>query len=370
VPSLRERLDRELGALSAQSRLREPTAARGLDFASNDYLGFASHRALAAAVQDALARGVPVGAGGSRLLRGNHPEHEALEAEAAPFFGAERAVYFGSGFDANLALFSTLPTRHGAVILDERVHASVKEGARAGFARKLASRHNDPASFDALARRARAEGARDLTFAVEGLYSMDGDAAPLRELAEIARRHEALLVVDEAHATGVLGARGRGAAEELSKENLVTLHTCGKALGASGALLCGPAPLVRLLQSTARPFLYSTAPSPLMAAVVRRALALLDEEPERRDRLRRLCALASELLPAKTGAPIVPVVLGDDARALEASRRLRDGGFDVRAVRPPTVPEGTARLRISINCERTPEELRALAAALREVLRA
>ncbi|MBI4422304.1 MAG: 8-amino-7-oxononanoate synthase, partial [Elusimicrobia bacterium] len=320
------------------------------------------------ALRRALERGLPAGSGGSRLLRGNHAEHEALESEAARFFGAESALFFGSGYAANLALFSALPSRRSAVVLDERIHASVKEGVRASFARKYAARHNDPQSFEDALRRARRDGARELLVAVESLYSMDGDLAPLSELVELSRRHDAVLVVDEAHATGVLGPRGRGLMEGRLGERHVALHGCGKALGSAGALVVGPAVVKEYMVNAARPFLYSTAPPPAWAVVARRALGLVDEEPWRRERLIALCRLARGLLPGAAGTPIAPVPVGSEAAALEASRALGDRGFDVRAIRPPTVPEGSCRLRVSLNADRSEAELRALAGALAEVL--
>lgn len=247
------------------------------------------------------------------------------------------------------------------------MHASVKEGVRASFARKLTARHNDLESFDEAARAARRLGARELFFAVESLYGMDGDQAPLGELLMLARRHEATLVVDEAHATGVLGPAGRGLSEGLDGPELIALHTCGKALGAAGALVTGPRVVKDYLINAARPLIFSTAPPPAVAAAVRRALRLVDEEPQRRERLRELCRLAVGLLPGARGAQIVPVPMASERAALDASEALAARGFDVRAIRPPAVPEGGCRLRVSLSAERGASELRALAAALREV---
>ncbi len=374
MTALLERLNRRWAELQERGRVRALKPAVGLDFSSNDYLGLSRHPALAQAAREALDRGVPVGSTGSRLLRGQHEEHEALEAEAAAFFGAESALFLASGFDANLALFSTIPTRHDAVIHDELSHASVKEGVRAGFARSIAVAHNDAQAFEAAVVKAREAGAQDVFLAVESVYSMDGDRAPLNELLEVARRRDAVLIVDEAHATGVFGARGRGLTEELRDERLWTLHTCGKALGVSGALLAAPAAVTRQLVQSARPFLFSTAPSPLTAALVRRALRLIDEEPRRRKELLRLACRAKRLIrPVLAGwrllgdrTQILPVVVGDDAACVKAAKSLQDGGVDIRPIRPPTVPEGTARLRITLSCERTEAELERLARALGE----
>jgi 8-amino-7-oxononanoate synthase len=194
---------------------------------------------------------------------------------------------------------------------------------------------------------------------------MDGDLAPLTELSELSRRFCAVLVIDEAHATGVFGVRGRGLAEETP--GAITLHTCGKALGVAGALVCASVETIDYLINRARPFIYSTAPPPCLAAAVIRALQLVDEEPWRRERVLNLAKLAhAELNPDLpfAGSQIVPVIIGADEAALSVAQRVQAAGFDVRAIRPPTVPEGTARLRISINANHTEDQIRALAAAI------
>ncbi|MGE0025142.1 MAG: aminotransferase class I/II-fold pyridoxal phosphate-dependent enzyme, partial [Hyphomicrobium sp.] len=251
--------ERALKALERRGRLRALSPRSGIDFSSNDYLGLASSPELAEAVARALDRGVAVGAGGSRLLRGNDPEHEALEAEAAAFFGAESALYFGGGFLANYALFSTLPARGDLVVHDTLIHASVIDGMRAGKATIAAAAHNHAQSFDDAIRQWRAAGGTGRPWiAVESLYSMDGDQAPLAYLIAIARRHDAMLVVDEAHATGVLGPGGRGLAHALEgAPDVISLHTSGKALGASGALLLAPRVVRDFMINRARPFIYS-----------------------------------------------------------------------------------------------------------------
>lgn len=346
---------RALKALERRGRLRALSPRSGIDFSSNDYLGLAASEELAEAVARALDRGVAIGAGGSRLLRGNDPEHETLEAEAAEFFGAESCLYFGGGFLANYALFSTLPARGDLVVHDALIHASVIDGMRAGKATIAGAAHNDAQSFDDAIVRWRADGGTGRPWiAVESLYSMDGDRAPLANLISIARRHDGILVVDEAHATGVLGPDGRGLAHALEgAHDVISLHTCGKALGASGALLLAPRLMRDYLVNRARPFIYATAPSPLMAAAVRAALDIARRDPSRRERLASLVAFAGHEFERRcgitpSGSHIQPVILGADERALSVARALVAEGFDVRAVRPPTVPEGTARLRISL----------------------
>ncbi|MBB5537071.1 8-amino-7-oxononanoate synthase [Rhizobium giardinii] len=355
TPTRLARYEATLAGLERRERLRTLMARDGVDFSSNDYLGFAGSTRLATAITAALQRGVPVGAGGSRLLRGNHPEHEALEAEAAAFFGAERALYFSTGFAANAALFSTLPQRGDLIVHDALVHASAHEGMQASRAQAVPAAHNNVAAFEeAIVGWRQGGGTGHPWIAVESLYSMDGDRAPLAALAALAERHAGFLVIDEAHATGVFGPGGRGLAADLeNRRNVIVLHTCGKALGVSGALLGASMALCDYLVNRARGFIYSTAPSPLMAAAVREALRMLVDEPKRRadfDALRNFAnrELAEKLGMEGSGSQILPVIIGDNGRAVRIAARMRAEGFDIRAIRPPTVPEGTARLRIAI----------------------
>jgi 8-amino-7-oxononanoate synthase len=360
-----------LDALAARGRLRALTARAGRDFASNDYLALAESDVLKRAVTEALARDVPPGAGGSRLLRGNHPEHEALEAEAAAFFGAEAALYFPTGFAANAALLSTLPRKGDVIVQDALIHASVREGVRAaGGVAVIETPHNDVAAMDDALTRWRRDGGKGQPWiAVETLYSMDGDRAPLADLAALAQRHDAMLVLDEAHATGVYGAQGRGLGAMLDgAPNVISLHTCGKALGAAGAVVCLPRVLRDFLVNRARGFIYSTAPSPLMAAVVRAALRHAAGAEQERAQLQVLVRHAGAHLKnlglPVSGSQIVPVVLGADRRATALAAALQARGHDVRAIRPPTVPENTARLRIALTLHVTPADLDGLFADL------
>ncbi len=344
----------DLAALAEQGRRRALAPRAGRDFASNDYLGLAASDALRDALAAGIERGLPAGSGGSRLLRGNHPEHEALEAHAARHYGSEAALFFATGFAANAALFATLPQRGDLVVHDELIHASAHDGMKLGRAGHVAAAHNDAQAFDDIISRWRAGGGAGTPWiAVESLYSMDGDRAPLAALADVADRHGAVLVVDEAHATGVFGPGGAGLAHALPRrDNLVTLHTCGKALGAEGALLCAPAIACDFLVNRGRPFIFSTAPSPLTAWLVRQAIEIAANQPERQARLHALVRHAAERLvplgiPA-SGTQILPVIIGDNERAMRIAGSLRDAGFDIRGIRPPTVAEGTARLRIAI----------------------
>ena len=353
-----------------RSRRRTLSPQAGIDFSSNDYLGLSRSPLLAEAAREALDRGVPIGSGGSRLLRGNCPEHEALEAEAAAFFGCQRALWFSSGFAANETLFSTLPQRGDLIVYDELVHASAHEGMRIGRAETVAVAHNRADAFEGAIRQWRAGGATGRAWlAVESLYSMDGDVAPLDELAAIADRHDAVLLIDEAHSTGVFGPDGRGLAAHLEgRDNVITLRTCGKALGVEGALVCGPAVVADFLVNRGRGFIFSTAPSPLIAAITRAALRLMVEAPALREGLWRRIALAEKVFAplgaTVTGSQILPLVVGDDALAMELAGKVQAAGFDVRGIRPPTVPTGTSRLRITITNNASEDDIAGLAALL------
>jgi 8-amino-7-oxononanoate synthase len=367
---------RNLDALAAQGRRRTLAPRAGRDFASNDYLGLADSDALRHALAAGIERGLPPGSGGSRLLRGNHEEHEALEAHAARHYGSEAALFFATGFAANAALFAALPQRGDLVVHDELIHASAHDGMKLGRAGTIAAAHNDAQAFnDVIARWRAGGGAGTPWIAVESLYSMDGDRAPLAQLAEIAERHDAILVVDEAHATGVFGPGGAGLAHGLARrDNLITLHTCGKALGAEGALLCGPAVVRDFLVNRGRPFIFSTAPSPLIAWLVRQAIEIVANEPERQARLHALVRHAAERLvplgiPA-SGTQILPVIIGDNDRTMRIAGSLREAGFDIRGIRPPTVAQGTARLRIAITLNVDEVNIDAMTDALAEAMAA
>lgn len=360
----------DLDRLRASGRLRRLIPQAGRDFSSNDYLALARSSLLADAATDAIARGVPAGSGGSRLLRGNHPEHEALEVEAAAFFGSEAALFFSTGYAANSTLLSTLPQRGDLILYDELVHASVHEGMCLSRASARPVPHNDINAVEDALREWRGGGGTGTAWIVaESLYSMDGDRAPLADLAAVARRHDAMLLVDEAHATGVFGPDGRGLVGDIDRgANVITLHTLGKGLGCEGALLCGPQVMRDFLVNRGRAFIFSTAPSPLIAAIARASLAAMPMAAALREELWRLVTHAQTLLAPMgarpTGSQILPLILGDDRRTMAAAAALQNAGFDVRGIRPPTVPEGTSRLRISITRNVSKDDIAALADVL------
>ena len=365
---------RDLQGLAGDARLRSLAERRGIDFSSNDYLGLAQSDRMRAAVVRALDAGVPVGAAGSRLLRGNTDRQAGFEDAAARFFGAEAALGFGGGYVANFAVITTLPQRGDLLLMDALAHASTHEGARAGRAEVASFRHGDVGhAEDVITAWRRAGNTGAVWIAVESLYSMDGDRAPLDDLMRLADAH-GFLLIDEAHATGVFGPRGRGLAHHLEgRDNVVTLHTLGKALGGSGALICGARVLIDFLVNRCRPFIFATAPSPLMAAAGLEALAMLQDEPWRQATLAgHVVAFHDQMarrLPKVplSGSQIVPLIVGPNAETMALAAQVQARGFDVRGIRPPTVPEGTSRLRVSLTLNATRADVLRLAETLEDL---
>jgi 8-amino-7-oxononanoate synthase len=353
-----------LSRLETRHRQRTLTQASGIDFASNDYLALANACRIRQAITTAIESGIAIGAGGSRLLRGNHEIFETLEAAAATFFKSEKTLFFGSGYAANFALFSTLPQRGDCIFYDEYVHASIHDGIAASRAQAVAVRHNNAENFKFAIQQWRKTGGTGRPWvAVDSLYSMDGDRAPLNELFTLANEHDGFLVIDEAHATGVFGQQGRGLASFFDgQDNVIILHTCGKALGVAGALLCLNNVFYHYLINRARTFIYSTAPSPLIAVGVCEALNILRDEPHRLNKLKTLYTYANKQMHMicglmGSGTQIIPVLIGKNHLAVKVAIRLQTAGFDIRAIRSPTVPEGTARLRISITLHVSENEI-------------
>jgi 8-amino-7-oxononanoate synthase len=372
---------RELQALKAGDLLRRrrilesPQGARTridgaevLSFCSNDYLGLAADARLA----DALVAGVRecgVGAGASHLLGGHHRLHERLEERLARFVGFERALYFSSGFLANLAAITTL-ARDGAEVFADRLnHASLNDGMLLSRARFRRYPHLDLKILERMLSSSRA--ARRLVV-TDAVFSMDGDAAPLNRLAALCERHGAWLLIDDAHGFGVAGPQGRGsaAAHAIRGGRTVYVGTLGKAAGVCGAFVAGDAPVIELLVQRARSYVYTTANPPALAQALLASIDIVESEEWRRERLRAHVArlrnaLAGEpvrLLPSDT--PIQPVLVGTAKTAVEISRRLERESVVVPAIRSPTVPRGGARLRISLSAAHEPEHIDRLAAAL------
>ncbi len=350
------RLDAGLADLERVARRRHMTTAAGVDFASNDYLALAQDPALLDAVRHRLANADAVGAPASRLLRGHTDQHARLEDRLARFKGAERALLFPSGYQANVGLIATLVRPSDHVLSDAANHASLIDGIRLAGCGKTILPHGD---LEALAS-ALAERRSGRTFVVvESLYSMDGDVTPLDTVAQLCELHDALLIVDDAHATGLFGTRGGGLVEAhgVATRCVAVTSTLGKALGVAGAFVAAPTTVIDTLVNRCRPFLFTTAPPPILLHAIDAALDRVALEPERREQtLARAEQLRQRLREARVDVPggpgpIVPVLVGDDARALAVAETIQNHGFDVRAVRPPTVPPGTSRLRLCVHAD-------------------
>jgi 8-amino-7-oxononanoate synthase len=350
----RWRTRREVEARAAGG-VRVRVAGRELlAFCSNDYLGLAAHPAVVAAFV-AAAQEWGVGSGASHLVSGHCREHHALEEALAEFTGRQRALLFSTGYMANLAVVTTLLGRGDRVFEDRLNHASLLDAGLASGARFARYPHADVAALEARLERAGTGRAMVVT---DGVFSMDGDVAPLRELAEACRRHDAWLFVDDAHGLGVLGDAGRGSLEAAGlgvHDVPILVGTLGKACGAAGGFVAGSDELVETLLQRARTYVYTTALPPAVAAAARAALRVMRDEPWRRDRVlghvARFRSGAAQLglqLPV-SNTPIQPLVLGREADALAASETLRDAGLWVPAIRPPTVPAGSSRLRITFS---------------------
>jgi 8-amino-7-oxononanoate synthase len=343
-------------------------------FASNDYLGLARDPRLARLASTA-GRREGSGSGASPLVSGWLPSLRALEKELASFEQADRALVFSSGFSANLAAIASLAGKGDLILSDELNHASLIDGCRLSRATVCVYRHGDAHHAGILARE-HLPGHRRLLVVTDSVFSMDGDSAPLEALAELTLRHQGLLVVDEAHATGVMGTDGRGLAQTVegalkdSPSSLVRVGTLSKALGAQGGFIAGDKGLVRWLVNKGRSYLFSTALAPAAAAAGRAGLKIAQTEPWRREKVLRLAALFREKL-AETGfsilpgtSPIVPVILGDSRRAVAWSTALAEKGFLVPAIRHPSVPRDGARLRITFSAAQEDADVLDLAAGL------
>jgi 8-amino-7-oxononanoate synthase len=346
-----------------------------LNFSSNDYLNLATDTRLARAASRA-ARRYGCGAGASPLVSGYLPPVRALERALARWEGADAALVFPSGYAANLAVVTTLAGRDDAVFSDALNHASLIDGCRLSRARIHVYRHGDINHLEDLLR-IKSRGARRRLVVTDTLFSMDGDLAPLADLMDLARRYQALLIIDEAHATGVLGESGRGVTELLpgggqGQDFLVKVGTLSKALGAQGGFVCGSRPLIDYLVNHARPYIFSTALAPPVAAAARKAIGIVRDEPQRRRHLLALAARLREGLrsldwpESSSRSQIVPLRTGDPAATLALAARLEEQGFLVPAIRPPSVPDGTSRLRISLTAGHTEEDVERLLAALAE----
>ncbi len=360
-----------LSELQNAGLFRQMRLSNGIDLVSNDYLGLAVHPEISDAMRAALAD-LPAGSGGSRLLRGHHEIFERVESQLAQFSGTPSALLFGSGYAANIGLLQALVTSDDCIVSDERNHASLIDGIRLTKAETRIYPHQDLSALDSALQRSRKGRAIVVT---ESVFSMDGDLTPLEEVCDIAERRGAAVVVDEAHATGMYGARGSGRVEELGLRErvLATIHTGGKALGSGGAWVAGSRALCDVMVNRARSFIFSTAPMPVLCAALNAGLQLVAGEPERRTDVHRKSrllrrALAASGVSAGGESPIVPIIVGSNDAALSIQSGLMAAGFDVRAIRPPSVAPGTARLRVTVRYPVADEDLLSFARQVSHLL--
>ncbi len=368
---INQRILAELSDLESRAELRHLQTVHGIDFSSNDYLGLASDPRMKQAILEGVDSSPRIASTGSRLLSGHAETWTVLEHDFAHWVGTQAALFFTSGYAANVGLLSAILCPEDVVFSDSANHASLIDGMRLAKCRRVIFPHLDLTVLeDELRRNASASGARLIV--VESIFSMEGDRASLADLAALAERHGAELIVDEAHAIGVRGPRGSGCVAEagLSARVLATVHTCGKALASAGAFVCGSENLRRLLINRARTFIFSTALPPYFASQVAAGMNLAAQAESERARLMESSAfLRGELRKygfdtAGSDSQIVPVILGRNDVAVQISEYLWARGFGVRAIRPPTVPSGKARLRLSLTAKHSEDILAELVSVL------
>lgn len=372
LAAIREQnLYRELWRVdSARSPRLQAGGKTFLNFSSNDYLGLAGHPSLAEAAIKAVEQ-FGAGAGASRLVCGSLAPFHELEEALAAFKKTPAALAFSTGYATATGTLAALAGKDDVVILDKLVHACIVDGARLSGAKLRVFAHNDLDSLEDKLKWARQHSGGEIYIVTESVFSMDGDAAPLREIVALKEKYGARLMVDEAHATGIIGAHGRGLADQLGLNRQVEIQmgTLGKALGAAGGYICGSRELIEFLINRARTLIFSTAPTPASAAAATAAIRIVQsaEGDQRRTKLfERVGQLTAKLKPSGSLHPsaIVPLILGDENRAVDAAARLRQQGLFVPAIRYPTVARGAARLRITLTAQHSPEDVSQLAAAL------
>src|ERR1700676_1125730 len=370
--SLLAELQAGLRELESRSQRRTLVEITGVNLCSNDYLGLAENPALKRTVIEATANATRVGGSGSRLLSGHAAVWNELEEEFAAFAGTESALYFGSGYAANIGLLTSLANKNDVIFSDALNHASIIDGIRLSGARKIIYPHRDLNALESSLKENSSKPGQRKLIVTETVFSMDGDVAPVNEIVALAAKYGAGVILDEAHSTAVHGPGGRGIAAQFLADGrvLAAMHTCGKALASAGAFVCGPAVLREHLINHARTFIFSTAMPPYMAEQIRAALRLATGmDTERAELLSRSQNFAKSLQrdgweTLATTTQIVPAVIGANDAAVAAAKFLQRPGFAVRAIRPPTVPPGTARLRFSVTHKISAAQLEKLAAAL------
>ena len=352
------------------------TQINGLDvvnFAANDYLGLANHPAIKDAARQALSDN-SLGSGAAHLISGHHLSHHLLEDELADWLGVEATLLFSTGYMANLAVQQTLMQKGDVIVADKLNHASLMDGARLSQAEFKRYPHSDLSALSRRLQQAQKAGQQAMVV-TDGVFSMDGDMAPLADIQALCQTYQAWLMVDDAHGFGVLGQQGRGSLNHLgltADANTVQVGTLGKALGTAGAFVAGSQTVIDALIQLARPYIYTTATSPVVAEATRTSLKLVRQDNKRRQRLQqniqdfRQQAAAARLPLMPSDTPIQPLLIGDNARTLALADALKTAGFWVGAIRPPTVPKGSARLRITLSADHTPSQIRRLIASLHQ----
>lgn len=367
-----ERLQRELQARAEARALRTLQVHTGLiDLASNDYLGFARDAALKQRVEQEIAQLPAIGSGGSRLLTGNNTYVELVEQEIAAFHAAPSALFFNSGYEANSGLLSAVVHRHDIILYDALIHASLREGIRLSGAKAYSFAHNDLQEL----RNLLQSHSGNVFVVTESVFSMDGDLSPLADIVALAEQYHAAVILDEAHATGVIGAQGEGLAQHLGLQDrlFARVHTFGKAMGSNGAVVLGDKVLRDYLINYCKPFIYTTAPNYLQLAAVRMAYRYMQEQPEARRQLQQnLTFMRSYLQQAGVPQPVSAdsaifsfIVPGND-KVRAAATALRDQGFDLRPILAPTVATGSERIRICMHAFNTPEQLQSALSLLQQ----
>ena len=355
----------ELESLRNKSRLRSIKPNHGVDFSGNDYLGLSNHPHTKKILRDALADGLPHGSTGSRLLRGNHPVFEAFEEEIVSWKNVESALIFNSGFDANVGILTTLIPDNAVVFSDQFIHASMIDGLRQNPAKKERFRHNNYDHLESLLKKYESDSSPKF-IVVESVYSMDGDVTDFSVVRFLCEKYGAELIVDEAHATGIFGQSGAGVLEQHNMMNfpLATVHTCGKALGSFGAFVTCRSEIRDYLVNKCRTLIFTTALSPLNVLASLSAIQLQKSMTHERmhvlglsEYFRNELKNRSDLSCGESKSMIVPVIIGADDDAVRLAEKCQHKGLDVRAIRPPSVPENTSRLRLTFNAKHTKEQV-------------
>ncbi len=356
--------------LKSEQQYRQLKRYKRKDFISNDYLGIAHEGAIEEFMVEPLMNSLSLGSTGSRLLTGNSKVHEQAEDYFTQYFNCANTLIANSGYDANLAVLSTLPQRNDIILYDEKVHASIKEGMRLSFAKRYSVKHNDWNDLENKIKKYRQIYPKSVIFYVfETVYSMDGDIPNLKELAQIARKYELVLIADEVHAFGVFGEQGEGLlqSQQLHQEVAVRIFGFGKAAGTYGAVIAVQDTIIKeYLLNMARAVIYTTALSPFQVETMRTSADLIRYNPQWKEDLHENIQLFQQFLPdLNIQTPIIPIVIGNNEKLIELFTKIQQAGFDVGMIRSPTVPKGQERLRIIVHSYNSETDIRDLSEILK-----